>query len=136
VILSRVALSDDRGNGRSTAMAFSTMVSSYGVDAYGINPANYSYRIPPPKLTKTPASDKKFILQKPVWEISVFSVGGGYGSDSSIEFYNSYLNYLSIDRNKFVGLFTDLALCSTSSEIVSCPTKTDVNMILNYDGLT
>jgi hypothetical protein len=128
VILSRDSFSDDRGNGRSTAMAFSTMVSCYGVDAYGINPANYSYRIPSPKLTKKHlASDKKFNLQKPVWEISVFSVGGGYGSDSSIEFYNSYLNYLSIDRNKFVGLFTDLAAVLQFRDSILPGTKTDVN---------
>lgn len=128
VILSRDAFSDDRGNGRSTAMAFSTMVSSFGTDAYGINPANYDYRIKPPKLTKKPsASHQNLIFRKPVWEISVFSVGGGYGSDSSIEFYNSYLNYLSIDRNKFVGLFTDLAAVLQFRDSILPGTKTEVN---------
>ena len=86
-------------------MSKASMVSSTGVDAYGINPANFDYREP---LQLTTKKTKKSPLSKPRWEMSFMSVGGSYGSDSSIDFYNDYITYLSINRETFSGLFSDL----------------------------
>jgi len=121
------SFADDRSNGRSTSMAFANMVSATGTDAYGLNPANYDY-YSPIKLTKTTSSSKHLpVLNKPRWEFSVMNIGGGYGSDSSIEFYNNYLSYLTIDRNKFVNLFTDLTAVLEFRNNVLPNKKTEVN---------
>ena len=126
-VLVNISNSDDRSNGRSTSMAFANMVSSTGTDAYGLNPANYDYYNPVKLIPKNSSSKNKPVLNKPRWEFSLFSVGGGYGSDSSIEFYNKYLNYLTIDRNKFVDLFTDLAKVLQFRDSILPGQKTEVN---------
>jgi hypothetical protein len=120
---------DDRSNARSTGMAFSSMVSSFGTNAYGINPANFDFH----KVSrlKVKAANNQFVYKTkplfPSWEVSVLSVGGGYGSDSSIGFYNDYLSYLSIDRQKFVNLFTDLTEVLKFRQNVLPGERTDVN---------
>lgn len=119
--------SGDRNNARSTGMGFSSTVSSAGLDAYGINPANYDYR-KPIKLNITKKEQKK--KRKPLgseWQFSVFSLGGGYGSDSSIAFYNNYLKYLSVNRESFTDLFTDLPSVLNFRQNVLPGEKTQVN---------
>lgn len=101
-------------------MANSSLVSSFGIDAYGLNPANYDYH---PLLKSTLPKTKS----KSTWELSIMSLGGGYGSDSSIQFYNSYLNYLTIDRNKFAGLFTDLNKILQFRDSILPGSETEVN---------
>lgn len=122
----------DRSNARSTAMAFSTVVSSLGNDAYGINPANYDYQMPV-SLSKTKSKKKPFL---PKWEFSLFSAGGGYGSDSSIAFYNNYLRYLSIDRNRFVDLFTNINEVFNFRNTILPGEKTDVNYDFELNWLS
>lgn len=95
---------DDHSNARTIGMSRAGMVTSFGIDAYGINPANFDYH---PSLQ--PVKDNKLKQPKRLsWEITLFSVGGGYGSDSSIDFYNKYLKYLSVNRTTFTNIFTDL----------------------------
>ena len=77
----RSSFSDDRSNARNMGMSYSGMVSSYGIDAYGINPANYYIN----KYSYNDTSSVKFKNKqsnKPFWSISLISVGGGYGCDS------------------------------------------------------
>jgi hypothetical protein len=108
-------------------MAFTSMVSSMGTDAYGINPANYDFH-KKINLKLSKSSEKtKFNKIKPRWELSAMAVGGGYGSDTSIGFYNDYLSYLSIDRQKFVNLFTDLPSVLDFRQNVLPGERTDVN---------
>jgi len=114
---------DNRSNSRGLGLSNACTVSSLGIDAYGINPANYDYHQSPQLKLK----GKKQTPLKPHWEISVLSVGGGYGSDKSIDFYNNYLNYLSINRNTFTGLFTDLNSVLYFRNTVLPEEKTDVN---------
>jgi hypothetical protein len=116
---------DDRSNARGLALSNASMVSSLGIDAYGINPANYDYH-PSLKLKKK-SDTKKSPVQKSRWEFSILSVGGGYGSDKSLDFYNNYLKYLSINREAFTGLFTDLGKVLEFRNTVLPTEKTDVN---------
>lgn len=126
--------SGDRSNARSTSMGFSTLVSSVGNDAFGINPANFDYTLP---LSKTKGVlKKKRKIFDPHWEISLFSAGGGYGSDSSIEFYNNYLRYLSIDRNRFANLFTNINEVFTFRNTILPADKTDVNYDFELNWLS
>jgi Family of unknown function (DUF5723) len=136
LLLSSVAYSGDRSNARSTAMAFSNTVSSFGNDAYGINPANFDYYRPVKLSKKKRNSADKTIKLKPRWEISLFSTGGGYGSDSSIAFYNDYLQYLSIDRNKFVSLFTNIEEVLKFRNEVLPGEQTDVNYDFELNWLS
>ncbi|MCX7878823.1 MAG: DUF5723 family protein [Ignavibacteria bacterium] len=99
-----------RSDARTTSMGFATVASSEGINAYGINPANFA----------NGEGDRK-------WEISVLSLGGGYGSDSSIGFYNNYLKYLSVNRTTFANLFTDLNSVLEFRQNVLPSEKTDVN---------
>ncbi len=124
--------SGDRSSARSSGMAFSNLVSSIGNDAYGINPANYDYTLP---VTLSKSKTKKKIFN-PHWEFSVFSAGGGYGSDSSITFYNNYIQYLSIDRNKFVDLFTNINEVFTFRNTILPGEKTDVNYDFELNWLS
>jgi hypothetical protein len=90
-------------------MSNSAVVSSTGIDAAGLNPANFDYRLKTIKDTGSSKLNRNFTkINKPLWEITILSVGGGYGSDESINFYNKYLSKLSINRETFAGLFTDL----------------------------
>ncbi len=118
--------SDDRSNARGLSLSNASIVSSLGIDAYGINPANYDYH-PVLKLKKKSDSKGKILLPKPKWEFSIMSVGGGYGSDKSIDFYNNYLKYLSINRESFTGLFTDIGSVLNFRNNVLPEEKTDVN---------
>ncbi len=88
-------------------MSNASLVSSFGIDAAGLNPANFNYRLGSNTDTGKMKIQKK-TSAKASWEISVLSVGGGYGSDESIGFFNKYLSKLSINRETFTGLFTDL----------------------------
>lgn len=116
--------SDDWSNARGISMGKASMVSSTGVDAYGLNPANFDYREP---VTLNSKNKKNGSLLKPKWEVSFFSVGGGYGSDTSIEFYDKYLNYLSIDRNKFASIFTSLPKILQFRDSILPYSETEVN---------
>jgi hypothetical protein len=118
--------SDDRSNARGLGLSNSSIVSSIGIDAYGINPANYDYH-QDLKLKKKTSTGNKILLPKPKWEFSIMSVGGGYGSDKSIDFYNNYLKYLSINRESFTGLFTDIVSVLEFRNNVLPEEKTDVN---------
>lgn len=118
--------SDDRSNARGLGLSNSSIVSSIGIDAYGINPANYDYH-QGLKLKKKTSTGNKILLPKPKWEFSIMSVGGGYGSDKSIDFYNNYLKYLSINRESFTGLFTDIVSVLEFRNNVLPEEKTDVN---------
>lgn len=119
--------SGDRSSARSTGMGFSSMVSSVGLDAYGINPANYDYRKPISlKIVKKDKS-KKIAPPKSKWEFSILSLGGGYGSDSSIAFYNNYLKYLSVNRESFTNIFSDLNSVLNFRQNVLPGEKTQVN---------
>lgn len=136
MLLTSVTYSGDRSNARSTSMAFSNTVSSFGNDAYGINPANYDYYVPVKLSKKKSVTAYKTIKIKPRWEFSLFSTGGGYGSDSSIAFYNDYLSYLSIDRNKFVNLFTNIDEVLKFRNEVLPGEQTDVNYDFELNWLS
>jgi len=96
---------DEHSNARGVGMANNSMVSSFGINAFGLNPANFDHHYelnqPNLKLNKAPAHSR--------WDFTVMSVGGSYGSDVSLDFYNNYLKYLSINRQTFTGLFTNFA---------------------------
>lgn len=122
------ANADDRSNARATGMGFTSIVSGTGTNAYNNNPANFDINnLPKLKLShdKRQMVDKYFSLTS--WEISAFSAGGGYGSDTTINFYNNYLSYLSIDRQKFVNLFTNLTSVLEFRQNVLPNERTDVN---------
>lgn len=108
IYMCNISYSDDRGNGRGIGMSNAAMVSSFGINAYGMNPANFDYH----NHFNYDKNGSKIIDKKntgkPVWEISIMSAGGAYGSDSTIDFYNSYLQYLTINRESFTNLFTDI----------------------------
>lgn len=114
---------DDRSSARGIGMSNATLVSSFGIDAYGINPANYDYSLK--EKSKTNIKGKTSL--KSQWEFSVLSVGGGYGSDTTMNFYHNYLSYLSINRETFTGLFTDIASVLNFRQTVLPNEKTDVN---------
>jgi hypothetical protein len=98
----------DRSNARGLGMSTACVVSSFGIDAYGINPANYYYEY---KNVRTDSDTKLRFHEKgkkPYIEISLASMGGGYGSDKSLDFYSNYLNYLSIKRETFANRFLNL----------------------------
>ncbi len=100
------SMAGDHSNAKGDGMGGASMLSSYGIDAFGLNPANFYYQ------TKTDLGTRQMRLRekpvKPTLEISLFSGGGSYGSDQSLSFYNNYLKYLSINRQTFTGIFTDL----------------------------
>ncbi len=124
-MITAATLCGDRSNARSTGMGFSSMVSSVGLDAYGINPANYDYRKP---INLDIKKSKKISPPKnSKWEFSILSVGGGYGSDSSIAFYNNYLKYLSVNRETFTNLFSDIASVLNFRQNVLPAERTQVN---------
>jgi hypothetical protein len=125
--------SDDWSNARGVSMSKASMISSFGVNAYGINPANYDYR-EPILLSKDKSKNK--LLSKPRWEISVFSTGGSYGSDSSIDFYNNYIKYLSINRETFSGLFSDLNSVFKFRDSVLPGEETEVNYDFEFKWLS
>ena len=121
--LNKVIYADNRSSSRGLGLSNACTVSSLGIDAYGINPANYDFHESPRLKLK----DKKQKTVKPHWEISILSLGGAYGSDESIDFYNNYLKYLSINRNTFTGIFTDLNSVLYFRNTVLPSEKTDVN---------
>jgi len=128
--------SDDRSSARSTAMAFTSLVSSMGTDAYGINPANFDFHKKVNLKLHQSSEKTKYTKVKPRWELCAMSIGGGYGSDSSIDFYNDYLSYLSIDRQKFVNLFTNLASVLEFRQNVLPSERTDVNYDMELKWLS
>jgi hypothetical protein len=128
VFSASVSTADDRSNARATGMGFSSIVSGTGLNAYNNNPANFDINnFPKLKLS----SDKRQMIDRvyssSTWELSAFSAGGGYGSDTTINFYNNYLSYLSIDRQKFVNLFTTLTSVLEFRQNVLPNERTDVN---------
>ncbi len=118
---------DERSNARGMGLSFASMVSSFGTDAFGVNPANFDIH----KKFKLDTSDIKLKYKssyhEPRWEFSLLSIGGSYGSDLSMGFYNNYLKYLSINRNTFTGLFTNIADVLDFRQNVLPPTSTEVN---------
>ena len=105
-------------------MSNSSMVTSTGVDAFGLNPANYDFHL----LKNTDKlKNVKGRSLKPVWQISIVSVGGGYGSDTTIDFYNTYLKYLSVNRTTFTDLFTDFVSIIKFRDSILPGKQTQVN---------
>lgn len=123
-IIRTVSKADDHGNARGKGMAHSSMVTSYGIDAFGLNPANYDFHLP---KSKEKTGKLKEYQNKPRWEISLLSLGGSYGSDSSLDFYNNYLKYLSVNRSTFTNLFTDLPSVLAFRDSVLPGQQTQVN---------
>jgi hypothetical protein len=117
---------DDHTNARGTGMSRASMISSVGIDAFGINPANYNYTIYP-EINLTSRNRKIKFPDPTNWNVSILSVGGTYGSDSNISFYNNYLSYLSVNRNTFTGLFTDLVSVLNFRNNVLPAERTQVN---------
>lgn len=128
ILITENIFADDRSNARSTGMGFSSILSNTGTNAYNNNPANFDLNnLPELKLKTGKRQLTEKIYKFSSWEISAFSAGGGYGSDTSIGFYNNYLSYLSIDRQKFVNLFTDLTSVLKFRQDVLPNERTDVN---------
>lgn len=120
---------DNHGNARGFGMSNASMVSSFGINAFGINPANFDYHKNFTLDKKDLKLNKKKNNLKPEWEISLMSVGGGYGSDTTIEFYNNYLKYLTINRESFTNLFTDfLSVLNFRTNVLPASTTQ-----VNYD---
>lgn len=137
ILTSNTATADDRSNARSSGMAFSSMVSGIGTDAYSYNPANFDLNnFPKLKIKSTGGQmiNKNFISSS--WQLSAFSAGGGYGSDSTVNFYNNYLSYLTIDRQKFVNLFTNLTSVLEFRQNVLPNERTDVNYDFEFRWLS
>jgi len=135
------SFADDRSNARNMGMSSSGMVSSFGIDAYGINPANfYSNKKLLFDISQfTSASQLKIKekkTEKPYWSVSLLSVGGGYGCDSNIEFYQKYINYLAINRETFAKLFTDIDAVLRFRDSILPNERTDVNYDLELKWLS
>ena len=96
ILVGNKLIADDHSNARGKGMGNSNVVSSFGIGAFGVNPANFDNHLTTDINTKTLKFGKD--KDKPTWEISVFSGGGSYGSDESLGFYNNYLKYLSNSR--------------------------------------
>ena len=77
-------IADDHSNARGKGMSNASVVSSFGIGAFGVNPANFDNHLNPDFNTKKLKLGKN--REKPSWEISVFSAGGAYGSDESLGF--------------------------------------------------
>lgn len=127
-------LADEHSNARSKAMSTASVVSSFGIGAFGINPANYDNHLNPDINTKKLKLGKN--PDKPTWEISLFSGGGAYGSDESIGFYNNYLKYLSVNRETFTGIFTDFASILSFRQNVLPQDRTQVNYALEVKWIS
>jgi uncharacterized protein DUF5723 len=128
-IMSSYSFSDDRSNARGIGLSNASMVSSIGINAYGVNPANFDSHdlLSPDSALKLGMLKLKKLNSKPLWEISIMSVGGGYGSDSTMDFYNHYIQYLTINRETFKNLFTDLASVFNFRNNTLPNSETDVN---------
>jgi len=121
---------DDRSNARGLGMSSACVVSCSGIEAYGINPANYIFRKNEPeiKIDSKEYSLKKSRIQKGL-QISLANLGGGYGSDKSLDFYSTYLNYLSIRRETFANRFLNLdSVFNFRTNVLP-----DKNTQVNYD---
>lgn len=123
------SFADDRSNARGLGMSTACVVSSTGIEAYGINPANYFFRKSEPDIninhTKYRLKNK---IQKGL-QISLANIGGGYGSDKSLDFYTTYLNYLSIRRETFANRFLNLdSVFNFRTNVLP-----DKNTQVNYD---
>jgi hypothetical protein len=125
IISNRTSFADDRSNARGLGMSTACVVSSFGIDAYGINPANYY-------TENIGLSDNAYKLRgksKPSWQISLLNAGGGYGSDKSLNFYTNYLSYLSIKRETFANRFLNLdSVFNFRTNVLP-----DENTQVNYD---
>lgn len=127
MIVRNLSFADDRSNARGMGMSFASMVSSFGTDAFGVNPANFDLHKPislDSSIYRLKHKSKPF---QPKWEFTVMAIGGSYGSDLSMDFYNNYLKYLSINRNTFTGLFTNIGDVLYFRQTVLPPTSTEVN---------
>jgi len=66
-------------------MSTACVVSSTGLDAYGINPANYYFRRREPKIEinsagyklKNSSKEKSSVVNKPIWQISIANLEAG-----------------------------------------------------------
>lgn len=126
-VSNNTSFADDRSNARGLGMSTACVVSSFGIDAYGINPANYY-------TENIGLSDNAYKLKsksktKPSWQISLLNAGGGYGSDKSLNFYTTYLSYLSIKRETFANRFLNLdSVFNFRANVLP-----DKNTQVNYD---
>ncbi len=107
-VINNISFSDDRSNARGLGMSTACVVSCSGIEAYGVNPANYFFKKREPEIK---IDEKEYRLKKRIQkglQISLANLGGGYGSDKSLDFYSTYLNYLSIRRETFANRFLNL----------------------------
>jgi hypothetical protein len=120
---------DDRSNARGLGMSTACVVSGTGLDAYGINPANYYFRRSEPVIGTNKGAYRLKQKDKSTLEISIVNLGGGYGSDKSLNFYTTYLNYLSIRRETFANRFLNLdSVFNFRTNVLP-----DKNTQVNYD---
>lgn len=121
------SFADDRSNAKGLGMSTACVVTSTGIDAYGINPANiYSYSY---GFNKSNNTFKLKSKSKPEWQIAIANLGGGYGSDKSLNFYTTYLKYLSIRRETFANRFLNLdSVFNFRANVLP-----DKNTEVNYD---
>lgn len=109
-------------------MSFGSMVSSFGTDAYGVNPANFDlhrkFKIDTTNLKLRYKSTNSYF---PKYELAIANIGGGYGSDTTMSFYNNYIKYLSINRNTFTSLFTNIFSVLQFRDSILPGSNTNVN---------
>ncbi len=125
-----ISFADDRSNARGLGMSTACVVSCSGTDAYGINPANFFFRKKHPEVN---VNKEKYKLKRnritKGLQLSLASLGGGYGSDKSLDFYTTYLNYLSIRRETFANRFLNLdSVFNFRTNVLP-----DKNTQVNYD---
>jgi hypothetical protein len=116
----------DFSNARSLGMGFSTVTSSFGTDAFSINPANFDNH-KPLTLKDKKTKNKKQVKSQPVFELAFLSVGGGYGSDNSFNFFHNYTEYLTVNYTDIVNFFTDVNSTLEFKQNVLPEEETNVN---------
>lgn len=127
--------SQDNANARSVGMSFSTVTSSAGLDAYGINPANYDFhkQLTLKKQTKVQSKLKK---NKSTFELSILQLGGGYGSDNSFDFYQNYTDYLIENYNDILNFFTDVNAVTNFKANILPDEESNVNFDFEFKWLS
>lgn len=115
----------DNSNARAVGMGFGSLTSSSGVDAYGLNPANYDYHMPL-TLKKNTGKNKTNKL-KSTFELSILSLGGGYGSNTSFDFYEKYTQFLTDNYTDLIGVFTNIDKTFDFKDNVLPDKESDVN---------
>ncbi|RPI18367.1 MAG: hypothetical protein EHM58_05915 [Ignavibacteriae bacterium] len=126
--------SQDQTNARGKGMSNASMVTSFGIDAFGINPANYYYN----KYSTIKKPDKKTSvkMKKPQFEISIFSAGASLGSNADFNFYERYSDLISLNRENLVSTFTDVNKLREFTENILPEEKADVGFDVDVKWLS